>query len=360
MELFHYQHSRPVWVSFENRTGQKGQGGLENFGAKGHACEYFANGEEKILCDIDGPGIIRKIWFTLDDRSSMMLKGISLKIYWDDSVEPAVNVPIGDFFCMGHGTMRPFENELFSSPEGRSFNCYIPMPFLEHARILLVNHSGKDNMRLFYDVDLTLEEISPESMYFYSNYSVVDCHPLDENIAVLPKISGAGRFLGMNIAVTASFEYEDSWWGEGEVKIYLDGDENPSLVGTGSEDYIGTAWGQGEFINRYQGCTLYRSNRISFYRYHVKDPIFFEEDCKVELMDMGGNQRRVVERYLQEGKKLIPVAADIEGKIIHFYKQKNFSLDTIPDDCCVYFYRQDRFEVVAYYYMKQNNTYNMH
>src|SRR5580692_9314894 len=145
------QHSRVS--SFENLNGVKGAGGKTNKGAKGNAFESLKAGESKTLLDIHSAGIINRIWCTINDRSASMLRSLRLRMYWDDASKPAVDVPFGDFFCVGLGHPTAFQNALFADPEGRSFNCYIPMPFKKAARILLSNEGTKDLNLLFFDID---------------------------------------------------------------------------------------------------------------------------------------------------------------------------------------------------------------
>ena len=200
MEYFTYPQSKPVWFSFENPTGGRNNGGLDNFGAKGHPFELLKDGEEKILCDTDGPGVIRRIWLTLDDRSEQTLRHTRLRMYWENEKTPAVDVPVGDFFCMGHGKMRVFENALFSSPEGRSFHCTVSMPFLRHARITITNQSGKDNKHIFYEINMTKEPLPDNILYFHTIHTITEKNELGTEVPILPKTDGIGRFLGTSIA----------------------------------------------------------------------------------------------------------------------------------------------------------------
>ncbi|MEN8229161.1 MAG: DUF2961 domain-containing protein [Bacteroidota bacterium] len=137
------------WVSFENMTGAKGEGGKENFGAKGHACDAVKVGESKTILDLDGSGIINRIWMTIGNRTLEMLRGLVINIYWDHEEKPAVSAPFGDFFGVGHGKTAVYENALFANPQGKSFNSFIPMPFKTHAMIELVNESEIEQSLIF-------------------------------------------------------------------------------------------------------------------------------------------------------------------------------------------------------------------
>jgi Protein of unknown function (DUF2961) len=144
-ELYQLQkHRSPRWASFENPTATKGAAAQRNRSAKGHAFDALKAGQSVVLMDYSGSGVIRRIWFTLSDRSPEMLRSLTLRMFWDGAKKPAVLVPFGDFFSISHGQTCPFESALFSNPEGRSFNCIIPMPFRRSARVVLSNESAKD------------------------------------------------------------------------------------------------------------------------------------------------------------------------------------------------------------------------
>ncbi len=347
--LYKYQDSQPRWVNFENHTGVKGAGGIENQGAKGHAWEPFAVGEEKVLCDLDGSGVVRCFWLTLGDLSAHALQNLILRMYWDFSITPQVEAPIGDFFGMGLGKMARFENEFFSTAEGRCFSCTIPMPFRTHCKIILVNRTGRRIKNLFYDLHLTLETVSEEDMLFHAQFREASPNKLEEDVCILPRTIGQGRYLGANIAVIPDeAQYGDLWWGEGEVKIYLDGDtQYPTLVGTGAEDYVGSAWGLGEFINRFQGCVTMEKQAASMYRFHVKDPIFFQNDIAVTIQAMGGGPAERVQQLIERGSRLSLVSRD-DGDFHPIYKQAQ----TEPLTGYVNFFREDHYRIVAYFYLK--------
>src|SRR6476659_5570892 len=248
----------PRWSSFENPGAEKGKGAKENNGAKGHPSDEIKPGETKVLMHAKGSGIITRIWITIIDRSPEMLRSLKLEMFWDDEKKPAVSVPFGDFFGMGLGKTAKYNNAFFGNPEGRSFLCYIPMPFKTGAKIQVTNESGKRLSHLFFDVNFQkLAVWNNDNMYFHAYWNRDTATKLAEDFVLLPKVIGKGRYLGTNIGLNSNLAYENYWWGEGEVKVFLDGDTQfPTLVGTGSEDYIGTGWGQGEFFNDYSGCLL--------------------------------------------------------------------------------------------------------
>jgi hypothetical protein len=346
------------WFSPENPTGARGQGGQTNGGAKGRPFVSLPQGERHTLVDTTGSGIIRRIWITINDRSPEMLRGLRIEMTWDGAETPAVSAPFGDFFGIALGRRVPFECALFSDPEGRSFNAFIPMPFRHSARIELINDSGRDLPYLFYDVDATVGENHAEDvLYFHTSYRRENPNVLGHEFAILPEIEGSGRFLGCNLGVAADPRYEGCWWGEGEVKIRLNGEEFPTLCGTGTEDYIGTAWGQGFYIQRTQGCSIAdkENHQWAFYRYHVDDPVYFDGRVSVAIQTIGGTAREQVLRFLESGLPVVPVSYDLgPGHSMQHLMATDPPTDLRSiegTDGWSNFYRQDDWSATAYYYL---------
>jgi hypothetical protein len=261
-------------------------------------------------------------------------------MYWDGASRPAVSAPLGDFFGVGLGRMAAFESALFSNPEGRSFNCVVPMPFKTGMRIVMTNESGRDLPELFYDIDFTLGDKHPANMlYFHAYWRRENPTTIQRDYEILPRVEGRGRYLGTNVGVIVDqTTYFNTWWGEGEIKIYVDGDHKfPTIVGTGTEDYIGTAWGQGQFSNLYQGSPVAdeRAMRWCFYRYHVVDPIYFRKDVRVTMQQIGyladwsrGGLVRTGRRIYRAGPGLVEKDLREDGK---FERSDDWS-------SCAYFY----------------------
>ncbi|MBZ4188869.1 glycoside hydrolase family 172 protein [Niabella beijingensis] len=358
-ELFQFpEDTETSWVSFENPTGKKGQGGKENNGAKGHAWDNIQPGQSKELFNVHTTGIIKRIWMTIADRSPRTLRSVRIDIYWDGAERPAVSAPLGDFFGMGLGRMTAFQNAFFSEAEGKSFNCFIPMPFKKEARIVLTNESPAVQT-LFFDVNfLKVKSLEKGALYFHTFWSNNVHTSLGDDFAVLPEIQGQGRFLGANFGIITDSSYGNSWWGEGEVKIYLDGDHTyPSLVGTGTEDYLGTGWGQGTFVNDYTGCLSAdeKSRCWTFYRYHVPDPVYFKNNCRVSVQQMGGDNLAGVRSIFKKGAALIPVSvtASDYGKQWNLaaMKQPPALTDSHFPNGWVNFFRKDNYSATAYFYL---------
>jgi len=344
------------WISLENKKGEKGAGGKVNFGRKGSACTNLISGDTLVLSDIKGSGTIRRIWITISERDADALRGLKIEMFWDGADKPAVQGPIGDFFCHSMGRMITFENACFSSPEGRSFNCIIPMPFKKNAKIQLVNESGKEII-VFFDINCTLGEVHDDKiLYFHSYWRRENPTKTRADMTILPKIRGKGRFLGCNLGVRINEQMNNFWWGEGEVKVYLDGDDEcPTLCGTGTEDYIGTGFGQGHFANQFQGNHYVENNKkvddftfansYGFYRFHIPDPIYFYEDIKIDIQVMGGAYYKALLECMDKSPGIKLMKA---GDGTQYYMREE--IEARPEHAEV-LERFDDYTATAYWYM---------
>ena len=210
-------------------------------------------------------------------------------------------------------------------------------------KIVLTNESGKDLQLLFYDVDYTLGDAhGTEDLYFHAHYRRENPTSLQRDFDILPLVHGRGRFLGTNLCVRADTQkYMDKWWGEGEVKVYLDGDFDwPTLAGTGTEDYIGTAWGiQKAYADLYQGSPFVDSGTMQycFYRFHVPDPVYFRNDIRVTIQQIGFTLDK------SASDPLYRTGTPIYNASPGLVKKKPGELGT--------FERQDDWSSVAYFYL---------
>jgi hypothetical protein len=348
--------------SFENINSVKGAGGQTNLSAKGNAFESLKMGETKTLLDVKGSGIIQRMWFTIRERDPKTLRSIRLQMFWDNDPKPAVDVPFGDFFVSNLGKTEKFESALFSSPEGRSYNCYISMPFRKAAKIVLINESNSEIPLLFFDIDFILQKSIPaDALYFHAYWTRQSNNTLKQDFEVLPTLKGKGRFLGMSVGVFADKKYENTWWGEGEVKIYLDGDSKfPTINGTGTEDYIGTGWGLGPYYNRYQGCPIASDSlkQYNFYRWHLPDAIYFNTDIRVALQEIGGGDFDQVKKLVNAGIPLEPISVANEKGFVRLYELKpvpNINDESFPKGW-VNFYRVDDYSAVSYFYLNKTSS----
>lgn len=284
-------------ASFENPTGEKGRAGAADSylgpGRKGAAWRPIAAGETVTLLETIGPGMVRHIWMTMD-LSPKMLRGCVIRAYWDDASQPAVECPIGDFFGIAHGRTNHFFNALQAMQEGVGLNCFFQMPFAHSAKVTFTNETNVDMGSLYYSVDYTLGDvISDDTLYFHCAFRRENPTRMTRDFVILPTRRGKGRFLG---CVIGARNKSPQWWGEGEFKVYLDGDtELPTICGTGTEDYLGSAWGTGEHFSLYAGAPYiamdpnsHWQTLVSFYRFHIADPLFFAQDIRVEMQQIGG------------------------------------------------------------------------
>lgn len=357
------------WVSPENPSGARGEGGRTNKGAKGAAFVVVAPGERAVLLDVHGAGIITRIWMSGNiPRVPELRRAVRMDMFWDDAEKPGVSAPIGDFFGVGLGQLRPFESALFASPEGRSYNVTVPMPYRTAARIEVTNESPYQAL-IWYDVNLLeVPSHDPDVMYFHTHWRRQPRTELAEDFEILPRVRGRGRYIGTNVGVMGNPAYRGFWFGEGEVKIYLDGDrELPTLVGTGTEDYVGTGWGQGEFVGQYFGSVVSDRDRTlyAFYRYHLPDPVFFHEDCRVTLQQIGNGPSHEVRALIEKGVPLVPTWAlelgdqDVmrmkETPVQHLFRESSDPAVLESNDfplSSTSFYREgDDVSATAYFYL---------
>lgn len=339
------------WASPENPRANKGEGGKTKGGRKGRPNVPLLAGQTLVLAEEDAnvSGTVRRIWLTVSDRSPLILRGVRVDFFWDEATTPAVSAPLGDFFGVGLGRTVSFVCDLFSNAEGRSFCATHPMPFRKGMRLTLTNETQTDVAMLFYDVNYTIGDAHDENTsYFHAHFRRENPTVLRRDYEFLPIVSGRGRFVGVNVGVRANTEkYGKTWWGEGEAKFYLDGDDAyPTLCGTGTEDYIGTAWGQGNFCHPYQGCTIADDQNMAycFYRYHIPDPIYFSESVRVTMQQIGhagGEGLRILAGHVRECGEILYAAdgadnltpADFDADLPHgllFERQDDWS-------SCVYF-----------------------
>jgi hypothetical protein len=224
------------------------------------------------------------------------------------------------------------------------------MPFKKSAKIVVINESGKDN-GIYYDVAATLGDPHGDDMlYFHSYWRRENMTALRQDMTILPSVQGRGRFLGCNLGVRLHPGMTNFWWGEGEVKAYIDGDaEFPTLCGTGTEDYIGSGYGQGLFSNRYQGNQFVgkQSSAYGFYRFHIPDPLYFHKDIRVTIQVMGGPSYEQMLESLKKDPSLKFMKAG-DGK--EYYTREELEkepkraevMERIDDHCATAYWYMDK------------------
>ena len=308
-------------LSAENPDGKPG-GGARSPAAPGSASEklgegwktrpfvHIGSGETFTAADIAGPGMIRHIWMTcLTDGSSYRLpwaqgvqpwRDMILRVYWEDQDIPSVECPLGDFFASGWGVYAQVSSAAVCMNPGSAMNCYWQMPFQRRCLITLENRSP-DGCTLYYQIDYTLQELPAEICYFHAQFRRSNPTLPKTPHVILDGVRGKGQYVGTYVCWGSN---SVGWWGEGEVKFYIDGDaDHPTICGTGTEDYFCGSYNfENAATHRYQEyCTpyaglpqvirpdgLYQSQtRFGMYRWHIPDPIYFEERIKADIQALG-------------------------------------------------------------------------
>ncbi len=259
---------------------------------------YIEPGETMVLADIQGPAVVNHIWLTFAEARPSWLEAngaaapdeIVLRMFWDDRPEPAVEAPLGDFFAAGFGLRREVRSLPVQVEGGDGYNAFWQMPFLRRGLITVTNEGAKNVRSFYYQVDFTEVDQLPEgTAYFHAQYRREFPEALGQDYLILDA-EGQGHYVGTVMSVQSRSPY---WFGEGDARIYVDGDTVPSIQGTGTEDYFLSAWGLDEHSYPYYGCTYLSGDpsdlgmRATMYRWHIDDPIRFQESLRVELEHTG-------------------------------------------------------------------------
>jgi hypothetical protein len=282
--------------SFENPTGARGAGGTAFGGRKGAPMRELAAGEKVVLADLEGPGTIRHVWMTFPPARPEWMRALVLEVFYDGATEPSISVPCLDFFGLPHGRPAHYVSALTAAQEGRGFNAYLPIPFRRRIRLELTNGAARP-MFLYYQLDYTLErQLSPDTGLLHVSFRRENPTRLREDFTIADGLRGPGRYLGCSVGIRPLPAPNFAWYGEGELKIYRDGDTaQPTICGTGLEDYVGTAWGMGTHFALYggvphevrppEGAAI--PDFTSFYRWHVLDPVVFARELRVTIAQIG-------------------------------------------------------------------------
>lgn len=330
-------------ISPENVTGEKGKGAMSLDGlAKDCARDlgqgwkispyiFIQPGETVTLAEIDGPGAIQQIWMTM---RGVWRQNI-IRFYWEDRGEPSVEAPVGDFFASGWGTFSQVSSIPVCVNPGSAFNCYWEMPFRRKCKITMTNISD-ERTTLFYQINYTLTEIPEDCAYFHASFRRVNPLPYGEVYTILDNVKGQGHYVGTYMAWGTN---NNGWWGEGEIKFYIDGDSSfPTICGTGTEDYFCGSYDfenpethdeYVQFTTPYSGLNqvivpdkLYLSQfRFGMYRWHIMDPIRFKRDLKVTIQALGW----------RNGKRYLPLQDDIASVAYWYQTLPSEKLPPLPD-----------------------------
>jgi hypothetical protein len=329
-------------ISPENFTGEKGAGGMATTGTGAGAARDLGKGwkispsipiepgKTFVLGEINGPGAIQQIWMTPtgDWRKSI------LRIYWDGQETPSVECPVGDFFGMGWGKFAPLNSLAVCVNPGSAFNCYWEMPFRKSCRITMTNIDNQ-RMTLYYQINYTLTDVPADAAYFHAQFRRVNPLPYKDVYTILDGVKGKGHYVGTYLAWGV---HNSGWWGEGEIKFFLDGDkEFPTICGTGTEDYFCGSYNfenkdtkqYQEFCTPYSGLIqvlrpdgVYKSQqRFGLYRWHIADPVRFQQDLRVTIQALGW----------RSGGRYLPLTDDIASVAFWYQTLPTAPFPKLPD-----------------------------
>jgi len=282
-------------ISWENKKGEPGAGGKARDGRKGSPCiRNIAAGDTVTLMNIDGCGVIQHIWMTVSSRAPKTLRNLILRMYWDGEKTPSVEVPVGDFFGLAHGHPVELNSAWTTMPRARGFNCFFVMPFSKHAEVTIENDTGEKLGAIYFQIDYELRKGLPDNVgRFHAQFRRENPTTKLKDYVIVDNVSGPGMYVGTVIGIRP---LEGNWWGEGEIKFYMDGDTDyPTICGTGTEDYLCTGYGMGLYQTQYHGCPLYHYHKskeypdglVGMYRWHVKDPVRYRKSLKVTIQQIG-------------------------------------------------------------------------
>ena len=329
-------------ISPENFTGEKGKAGMAITGTGEKAARDLGQGwkispsvriktkETFTLAEIKEPGAIQHIWMTPTGNWRFLI----LRMYWDDETTPSVEAPVGDFFACGWGSYAQLSSLAICVNPGSAFNCYWEMPFRKSCRITAENIADED-MVLYYQIDYTVTDIPEDAAYFHAQFRRVNPVPYKDVYTLLDGVKGWGHYVGTYMAWGVN---STGWWGEGEIKFYLDGDKDfPTICGTGTEDYFCGSYNfenrvtkqYQEFTTPYAGLPqvirpdgIYNSQqRFGLYRWHIMDPIRFEKDLRVTIQALGW----------RSGGRYLPLQDDIASVAFWYQKEPHAAFPKLPD-----------------------------
>jgi hypothetical protein len=345
--LYRLSDAKTRSISPENFSGEKGKGGMADpadkekpntanaawaardlgKGWKVNPYVRIKAGETYTMAEIDGPGAIQHIWMTPTGNWRFSI----IRIYWDGETEPSVECPVGDFFGMGWNVYAPLVSSAICVNPGSAFNSYWAMPFRKKCKVTMENVNDTDPMTLYYQIDYTLTEVPADAGYFHAQFRRQNTNEASD-YTIIDGIKGKGHYVGVYLAWGVN---NNGWWGEGEIKFFMDGDkEFPSICGTGTEDYFCGSYNfdrEGkytEFCTPYSGLHqvirpdgAYKSQqRFGLYRWHILDPIRFESDLKVTIQDLGWKQAG---RYL-------PQKSDIASTCLWYQTEPHAKFPKFP------------------------------
>lgn len=257
-------------------------------------------GERIVLADLEGPGRFTHMWLTvaslpdISDPSPAFLRSQVLEVFHGDADEPSVSVPVPDFFGAVHGVGASYASSLTAVNERRAYTSRVPMPFADRVRVEYLNAASEPAL-LYHQLDLLLGSQPDDTGFLHATFRRENPTTIGEDFVIVgPELRGPGRILGWTGGIRPIAD--DHWWGEGEVKVYFDGEDLPTLCGTGSEDHFDSAWALGAFAAPEAGVPLcvapggdatMGASLVSWYRWHLADPVVFRESARMTIQQIG-------------------------------------------------------------------------
>ena len=348
-DLVRLSRAKSRSISPENFTGEKGRGAMATEGTGAKAARDLGQGwkispsvriapkQVFTLAEIAGPGAVQHIWMTPTGHWRFSI----LRVYWDGEATPSIETPVGDFFAAGWGRYAQVNSLAVAVNPGSAFNCYWTMPFRKSCRITMEN-IAEEEMTLYYQIDYTLTEIAEDAAYLHAQFRRTNPLPYKQDYTIVEGISGEGHYVGTHLSWGVN---NNGWWGEGEIKFFMDGDTKyPTIAGTGTEDYFCGSYNfenrdtrkYQEFSTPYSGLPLvirpdgaYQAQqRFGLYRWHIVDPIRFEQDLRVTIQALGW----------QSGGRYLPLQDDIASVAYWYQTEPHAAFPPLPS--------KDQLEVV--------------
>lgn len=346
--IFRLSDAKTRSISPENFNGEKGKGGMATTGTGAGPSRDLGQGWKVspsvviktkttyTVAEIDGAGSIQHIWMTPTGNWRFSI----LRFYWDDETTPSVEVPVGDFFGMGWGKYAQLNSLAVNVNPGSAFNCYWPMPFRKKCKITMENMADQD-MVLYYQVDYILTEVPADAAYFHAQFRRTNPLPYKTDYTLVDNIKGRGQYVGTYMAWGV---HNNGWWGEGEIKFFMDGDtQYPTICGTGTEDYFCGSYdfdtrqknaagveevNYTEFSTPYVGLHqvikgdghYQMAQRFGLYRWHITDPVRFEKDLRVTIQALGW----------RDGGRYLPLKDDIASTVFWYQKEPHNAFPKLP------------------------------
>ncbi|MGE5419773.1 MAG: glycoside hydrolase family 172 protein [Chloroflexota bacterium] len=355
--LYRLSDAKTRSISPENFTGEKGKAGMADPADKDktNAANAFNAardlgqgwkvnpyirvnpGQTITLADIEGPGAIQHIWMTPTGTWRYSI----IRFYWDGETEPSIECPVGDFFASGWGSYAQLSSLAICVNPGSAFNCYWAMPFRKKCRITMENINDTDPMTLYYQIDYTLTDVPADAAYFHAQFR--RSNPNTGSVhTIVDGVKGKGHYVGVYMAWGVN---NNGWWGEGEIKFFLDGDtQYPTICGTGTEDYFCGSYDFDtrkkneagvEEVNYTEFCTPYAGlhqvikgdghyqvmQRFGLYRWHIMDPVRFDKDLKITIQDLGW----------RKGGRYLAQQSDIASTCFWYQAEPHAAFPKIPE-----------------------------